>query len=152
MGKELKTIFDKETRADLIHRIHSLNPESRPQWGKMNVYQMLKHCNLADEMFLGKKHYKRKPLGYLFGQMAIKNLLRDDRPLGRNAPTSADFKVADVTGDVAAEKAKWIAQISEYEHYSRPYLVHWFFGKMSREQVGQFAYKHADHHLRQFNC
>jgi len=26
-----------------------------------------------------------------------------------------------------------------------------FFGELSPEQAGQMAYKHIDHHLRQFN-
>ncbi|WP_432328331.1 hypothetical protein ACRQ5D_00850 [Mucilaginibacter sp. P25] len=45
----MKTIFDKETRDGLITRINLINENSQPQWGKMNVYQMLKHCTLSDE-------------------------------------------------------------------------------------------------------
>jgi len=41
----------------LIDRINTVNESSTPQWGKMNVYQMLKHSVLAEEMFLGKKEY-----------------------------------------------------------------------------------------------
>jgi hypothetical protein len=26
------------------------------------------------------------------------------------------------------------------------------WGKMTQEEIGIFGYKHADHHLRQFNC
>ena len=51
----MKIIFDKTTRDELISRISALNENSTPQWGRMNIYQMLKHCTLAEEMFLGKK-------------------------------------------------------------------------------------------------
>ena len=147
----MKTVFDKQTRDDLIRRIESLNENITAQWGKMHVYQMLKHCTLAEEMYLGKKKYDRVFLGRLFGKIALKNLLKDDRPMGKNAPTSPYFIVSEIIGDVEAEKKKWIALINEYADFSNDEIEHWFFGKMTKEQVGQFVYKHTDHHLRQFN-
>ncbi|MDB4926659.1 DUF1569 domain-containing protein [Mucilaginibacter sp.] len=147
----MKTIFDNATRDELVGRIKTLNESRTPEWGQMNIYQMLKHCILADEMYLGKKNYKRMFLGRLLGKMALKNLTKDETPMGKNAPTSADFKVSEKNGDIASEKKKWIALIEEYAHFSNPDFVHWFFGKMTKEQIGCLVYKHADHHLRQFN-
>jgi hypothetical protein len=146
----MKTIFDKATRDELIGRINTLNESSTPQWGKMNVYQMLKHCILADEMYLGHKMYERAFIGRIFGKLALKNLLKDENPMGRNAPTSAAFKIKESSGDVQAEKEKWIALISAYGDFLNPGFVHWFFGKMTEEQIGHLVFKHADHHLRQF--
>jgi len=65
-----------------------LNENSRALWGKMTVYQMVKHCALWEEMLSGEKKVKRMFLGRLFGKAAI----------------------------------------------------------------GYLAYKHTDHHLRQFSC
>jgi hypothetical protein len=146
----MKTIFDKATRDELTNRINILNDNSIPQWGKMNVYQMLKHCTLCEEMYLGKIKYKRAFLGRLFGKMALKNLLKDDSPLKQNSPTSAEFEVKEINGNASAEKRKWISLIQEYANYTNNNFVHWFFGKMTKEQVGYFVYKHTDHHLRQF--
>ncbi len=42
--------------------------------GKMNIYQMLKHCTLCEEMYLGKTKHKRTLLGRLFGKMALNSL------------------------------------------------------------------------------
>ncbi len=112
---------------------------------------MLRHCTLWDEMLRGDKKYKQAFIGRLFGKLALKNLLKDDKPLTRNVPTITDLKVQG-DGDLEAEKAKWIANLKQYAHYSNPDLVHPFFGKMSREQVGYLVYKHTDHHLRQFGC
>lgn len=147
----MKTIFDKQTRDQLIDRVNSLDENSTPQWGTMNIYQMLKHCTIAEEMYLGKKQYKRMFLGRLLGKVMLKKMLKDDSPMQRNAPTSPHFKVSENSGDVEAQKREWITLIQEYEHFSNPGLVHWFFGTMTKEQVGQFVYKHTDHHLRQFN-
>ena len=148
----MKTVLDKATRDELIARINTLNENSTAQWGKMNVYQMLKHCTLAEEMYLGDKVYPRMLLGRILGKWALKGLLKDEEPMRRNSPTSPLFKVKETEGDVAAEKKKWIALTQSYADYINPSLMHWFFGPMTREQLGQLVYKHTDHHLRQFNA
>jgi hypothetical protein len=147
----MKTIFDKTTRDELIARINNLQESSLPQWGKMNVYQMLKHCTTYEDMMLGKTHYKRAFLGFLFGQMALKDFIKDESPLKRNMPTLTELTITGNHIDFEAERKRWIALIREYEHSSSPGIVHSFFGKLTKEQVGLLAYKHTDHHLRQFN-
>jgi Protein of unknown function (DUF1569) len=145
----LKSIFDKLTRDELIERINTLDENSTPQWGKMNVYQMLKHCTQWEEMILGKRKYKQSFVGKLFGKSALKGMLKDESPLKRNMPTVPEFKIKE-NGDAVAERNKWITLIEEHAHVSNSGFVH-PFGKMTKEQVGLFAYKHTDHHLRQFN-
>ena len=148
----MRSVLDKATRDELIGRISTLNANSTAQWGKMNVYQMLRHCILCDEMFLGDKKYKQVFLGRLFGKRALNGFLKDETPIKKNEPTSADFKIKETSGDIETEKKKWIALVGSYANYSNNDFVHWFFGKMTKEQIGQFDYKHIDHHLRQFNC
>jgi len=145
----MKTVFDEKTRDELISRIHRLNENSTAVWGRMNVYQMLKHCTLWEEMVRSETKYKQVLLGRLFGKMALKNLLKEGKLLPRNSPTVPSLRVRS-DGDVSTEKAKWIALIAQYGDFSNPGFVHPFFGKMTREQIGYQAYMHADHHLRQF--
>jgi hypothetical protein len=147
----MKTILDKTTRDELIRRINTLNENNTAQWGKMNVYQMLKHCVLYEEMVQGKKKHRRIFLGRLFGKMALNDLIKDEKPVRHNMPTIPAIKVKENEGDIAAEKAKWIAMIEEYTHRSNQYGEHAFFGKMTEDQIGLLEYKHIDHHLRQFN-
>jgi len=147
----MKTIFDKSTRDELIKRINTLNENSMAQWGRMNIYQVLKHCRLWEEMIAGKIKCKRVFIGRLFGKLALKNTLKDASPMMKNAVTSPELRVKESNGDIISEKATWIALIEGHEHFSNPGFVHPFFGKMTKEQVGFFAYKHIDHHLRQFN-
>ena len=146
----MKTIFDKATRDELISRINSLTENSQAQWGKMTLYQMVKHCRLWEEMMLGKQRYKRAFIGRLFGRMTLKALLKNEGPLRRNTPTIPALRITG-NGDILAERMKWIALIEEYAHFSNLDFVHPFFGKMTKEQIGPFVYKHTDHHLRQFN-
>lgn len=148
----MRTIFDKITRDGLIDRISRLNEDSVTEWGKMNICQMLEHCIRYEEMVLGKVQYKRAFLGLLFGKMALKDFVKDDSPLKRNMPTIAGLKVKECNSDFTSERKKWIALVEEYAHFSNTGFVHSFFGRLTTEQIGQLAYKHADHHLRQFNA
>ncbi|MBC7829738.1 MAG: DUF1569 domain-containing protein [Chitinophagaceae bacterium] len=150
----MRSIFDEINRTELINRIKTINDQSTAQWGKMTVYQMLKHSIIWEEWIQGKNRpiYKREILGYIFGKMALKSMIKDESPFKRNIPTSTYFKVAEKKGDVESEKKKWICLIEGYEHYSNPDFIHDFFGKMTKEQIGILAYKHSDHHLRQFNA
>lgn len=145
----MKSIFDKTTRDELIIRVHSLNENSTAQWGKMNVSQMVKHCSKWYEMALGKKKYKQSFIGKLFGKVALKDMMKDE-PMKKNLPTVPSFKMKE-PADVEEEKKKWIKLIDEYDHFSNDDFIHPFFGVMSKENTGIMAYKHADHHLRQFN-
>ena len=120
----------------------------------MNVWQMLKHCTLWEEWIRAKETHKQVFIGRLFGKMALTTLLKDESPMRRNTPTIPELRINRMPelGDIEAEKEKWISQIRNYEQFSNPGFVHSFFGKMTEAQIGFMAYKHADHHLRQFNC
>ena len=144
----MKSIFDNKTRDELITRINSLDENSTAQWGKMNVYEMVKHCTIWEEMLLNKKLYRQSFIGRLFGKMALKDMLLD-KPVKQNIPTVPSFKVSG-NGDVAAAKAEWINLIGEHAERESSGFVHPFFGKLTADQAGRMAYKHIDHHLRQF--
>src|SRR5688500_272948 len=100
----------------------------------MNPYQMLKHCTLSEEIFQGKKQYKRLFIGRIFGKMALRGILKDNSPMKRNQPTHPDLKIKG-SGSFDKEREKWIWLLKEYENYSDTDFVHPFFGKMTREQI-----------------
>jgi len=149
----MKTIFNETTRKELTDRIAALDENSTAAWGKMNLFQMVQHCATWDEWILGKKSpvYKQAFIGRIFGKIALRRMIRDEKPLDKNVPTSPGFKIKEKAGDLEAFKRKWISLIEDYAHYSNPAFIHDFFGKMTEEQIGLMAYKHSDHHLRQFN-
>src|SRR6185312_16897053 len=102
-----KTMDDKATRDELIRRINTLTENSKAQWGKMNVYQMMKHCTLWEDMMLGKKKYKQPFIAKLIGRFILKSVMKDDAPLRRSSPTVPEFVITD-NGDVQEQKKKWI--------------------------------------------
>lgn len=147
----MKSIFDKTAMEELIHRINTLDPNRKAKWGKMNSWQMVKHCVLSEEMFLGKTKYERLFIGRLFGKMTLKGILKNDDPMKPNQPTHPSFKITG-TGNFEAERIAWINLLKEYPALSDQPFVHPFFGAMNKEQIGKYVYKHTDHHLRQFGA
>ena len=105
---------------------------------------------MFDEMVLGRQTYKRVFIGLVIGKIALKNLLKNEKPLGKSLPTFLDTSATESEG-IAAAKRKWIGLVEEYADFSNTNFVHPFFGKMTKDQIGYFVYKHTDHHLRQFN-
>jgi len=148
----MKTIFDEKIREQLINRVEQISEGKQAAWGKMNVFQMVKHNTYWNGWLLGiEDHtYKQAFMGKIFGKIALKRMVKNEKPLDKNIPTSDQFKVKELTGDLESEKSKWISLINGYENYNNSKFIHDFFGKMTKEQIGILAYKHTDHHLRQF--
>ncbi|RYE25638.1 MAG: DUF1569 domain-containing protein [Sphingobacteriales bacterium] len=145
----MKTIYDAAARDELIKRIQKINDQSVAKWGKMTAYQMVRHCTMWEDMMQGKIIYKRSFLGKLFGKMALRNVLTKAE-LGKGSPTIPQFKIKG-TGNIAAEKVRWIELISQHASKTDIHIQHPFFGDINKDQIGILIYKHTDHHLRQFN-
>src|SRR4051812_5222366 len=56
--KKMKNIFEASVSNEIIDRINRLTPTTKAQWGKMNVSQMLAHCNVTYELVYDSKHAK----------------------------------------------------------------------------------------------
>jgi len=146
----MKSIFNPTVNAEFIERINKLTPDSPALWGKMNVSQMLAHCQVAPKVALGELQLKRELIGILFGRIAKKKLV-NDQPFQHNLPT---FKQAKITGekDFETEKQGLIAMTRRFE--AGPGIVtqkpHPFFGPLTIDEWDTLQVKHLDHHLRQF--
>ena len=148
----MENIFDKQTIDRFALRIEKIGLDSKSQWGKMNVYQMLKHCTENDRMLQRKKVYKRLFIGRLFGKIALKANIKDDQPLKKNGATHPEL-IIKTNGDIEQQKKEWLSLLRDYPNINEEVyqsFIHPFFGKMKQEEVSRFAYKHIDHHLRQF--
>ncbi|MGK7397503.1 MAG: hypothetical protein ACNS62_23195 [Candidatus Cyclobacteriaceae bacterium M3_2C_046] len=99
----MKTIFDPTTLAQLVNRVQQLEEKDKALWGQMNPFQMLRDCTLSEEMFQGKKKYKRIFIGRLFGSLALKEIIKDEKHIKRNQPTHPEMKIRG-TGDFENER------------------------------------------------
>lgn len=149
----MKTIFDPAVRAELLRRIDTLSTDSKAAWGKMTVAQMVRHCSLCEMYYQGMFSVSRSFIGRFIGRHALNSILTDERTgLQKNAPTARQFVVSAPPDDLEAEKNRWKELIEKYIDFNQGVFNHWFFGNMTREQLGCFIYKHCDHHLTQFRA
>jgi hypothetical protein len=146
---DMKTLFELEDRYALIMRVRTLTGGEQPLWGKMTISQMVEHCIRWEEMMIGERKVKHVWLGYLFGKVALKDMIGDGQPVKQSIPTFKELKVEEAGGDFEQQKEKWIGLLRGYQDHAITVYHHPFFGKMTREETGRLAYKHNDHHLRQ---
>lgn len=147
----MKNFNEEVTVKEIIGRINQLKPDSKAQWGKMTVSQMLAHCAIALETTLGDTKLKQLFMGKLFGKMALKTTL-GPKPWRRSLPTAPSFVVIDPK-IFDQEKERLLAQISRFTKTKSEEIIkteHPFFGMMTAEQWYQLTYRHLDHHLSQF--
>ncbi|MFV0565365.1 MAG: hypothetical protein ACK5NB_05975, partial [Flavobacteriaceae bacterium] len=55
----MKSIFNTEAKTEIVNRLNLLSPEAPARWGKMNVNQMLVHCQKPIELALGELTVKK---------------------------------------------------------------------------------------------
>ena len=78
-------------------------------------------------------------------------MIKDEKQVQRNMGTLPELIVTETTGDLELLKKQRITSLEEYPHLNDTHeFVHSFFGKVNKKQTGLLAYKHTDHHLRQF--
>jgi len=149
----MKSLFQSGVQQEILNRIDMLHKDHKPLWGTMNLYQMVRHCVLAERHYHGELPVVIPGHIHLDnGPELLRRFLHDDRPMNRNAPTAREFIIQAMEGDLESELAAWKSLISEYGNNFREKYTHWFFGEMTRDQLGQLSYKHNDHHLRQFGA
>lgn len=149
----VKSILDRKLREEIIERVQKLKHDSEPAWGTMNAFQMVKHCRLFEAWIhgIGDWDYTISRSTPTQAAQALAAITADDTPLMKFAASSKILIVAEPDCDFEAERNLWIEHLERYESYNNPAFVHDFFGKMTTEQIGILAYKHTDHHLRQFH-
>jgi len=91
----MKSVFDPIDVHETLNRIIRLTPETQAKWGKMNVAQMLAHCNVTYEMIYENIHPKPNPILRLFLKLVIKGKVVSDKPYPPNSPTAPAFIISD---------------------------------------------------------
>jgi hypothetical protein len=137
-----------EIKAGIIARINKLHPGSKALWGKMNVEQMMGHCQQQLRVAIGDLQLKQSLIGVLFGRLAKKKLL-EDKPFSKNLPTAPQFIVKS-TPEFESAKNNLIGFITRFDENAITKAPHPFFGKMTVAEWSEGTWKHLDHHLRQF--
>ncbi|MBS1510654.1 MAG: DUF1569 domain-containing protein [Bacteroidetes bacterium] len=144
----MKNLFDPAVKQEIINRINQLTPQSRALWGKMNVNQMLAHCQMPLGVATGKHILKRNFILSLIGPL-FKKQLYNDQPFKHNLPTDKSFIINNPKA-FDQEKQSLLEMVHSFSENTMSGEPHPFFGKMTKEEWSKGTWKHLDHHLQQF--
>jgi len=147
----VKSIFEPETYEEVIKRIELLNENSSGLWGKMDVAQMLNHCQRPLAVALGRESIQKPNVFMRLLFKSFKSSMYNDTPWRKNLGTPKEYQVVS-SKDFNKEKKALIEIIGDFHelHSRTKWEPHPSFGHFTHEQWGMLQYKHLDHHLRQF--
>jgi len=149
----MKTVADPRVLADLRTRVESLSLGSPRRWGKMNVQQMLTHLAggmekvLAGEPFGPPPERPRTLLKIFFIRLPLpwpKGVRGSRDPAGTAVPESDFEGLRGRLVEALSAMAEWSAG------HGTP--MHPAFGELTTWEWQRWAYRHADHHFKQFSA
>ena len=146
---EVKNLFDAAAKKEIITRINKLTPQSKQQWGKMDVAQMLAHVQKPIGIALGTHQPKGSFLLRLIGPL-FKSKLWDEKPYQQSLPTDPTFIMTGTQKNFEKEKQELLNMINHFTETNIVSEKHPVFGKLAKENWSKATWKHLDHHLRQF--
>ena len=145
----MQSIFNTEAYKEIKLRLGQLNETATPNWGKMNVGQMVWHCQGPLNIILEKKDYGLKPNWLL--KTFFKKSLYNDKAWRKGLPTVPVFKANENKNFIKEKNALELLLDELYNSRARnDWKAHPSFGIFTKDQWGQMQYKHLDHHLKQF--
>lgn len=145
----MKSLWEEATRRQTIERIEQLKPDAKALWGTMTAPQMLAH--LADSMRMASGELKPAPKKLPIRHPPLKQMIVYWLPIPRNSPTASEL-ISRTPGSWEEEATELMHRVQEFgrRETGGNWPEHPAFGKLSPTAWGVLAYRHIDHHLRQF--
>jgi hypothetical protein len=148
----MKNIFQPAVTSEIIERINKLTPATAQLWGKMNVAQMLAHCNVSYELVYDDIHPKPGPVMKFILKKLVKNKVVNEKPYPKNNQTAPAFIIKGER-EFEKEKVRLIDYINKTQQLSETHFdgkESHSFGVLTKTEWNNMFYKHLDHHLNQF--
>jgi hypothetical protein len=148
----LPNIFSKRVSDEIIDRINTLTPSTVALWGKMNVSQMLAHCNVTYEMAFDNIHPKPNFIMRIILKALVKKTVTDEKPYKKNNPTAPAFLIK-TEKNFEIEQKRLVDYIKKSQQLGENYFdgkESLSFGKLNITEWNNMFYKHLNHHLGQF--
>ena len=148
----MKNLFEAATVREVKERLAQLRPDSKRLWGTMTAAQAEAHCSSGMEWAVGDSFPPRMFLGRIIGRFVKPMLLGNEKPMRRNSATVKSLVVQDER-DLETERERLCGLIDRFAAGGPAGCTkhpHSFFGQLTPEEWAILAYKHLDHHLRQF--
>jgi hypothetical protein len=149
------SLLHADGRAAIQRRIDALTPQSKRQWGRMTVQQMVCHLSDGYRTAVGERSvpsyaslHRRTVMKWVALHTTIKwppgikTIPESDQQIGGTRPVEFTRDKAELKRLVESFAA------SEGLLEGRPHAL---FGALTAWEWGRWGYRHADHHLRQFS-
>lgn len=148
----LPNIFNQDISEKVIHRVNLLTEGATPLWGKMDVSQMMAHCNGVYEMAYEDNHPKPNFLMTFMLKAFVKNIVTSEKPYKKNSRTAPGLLIKEEK-DFKLEKDRLINYIIKSRKIGEDSFddkISLSFGRLSKTEWNNMFYKHLNHHLVQF--
>jgi Protein of unknown function (DUF1569) len=145
----MKSVWNPADYRELCARLERLTPDATPRWGKFNAPQMV--CHLVDALKMASGELPVKTRKMPIRYPPLKQLIIYWLPFPKAAPTAPEL--------LARKPTEWHGEVQalrrELEAFTKrgpkgPFVEHPAFGTLSPRAWGVLAYRHTDHHLKQF--
>ena len=145
-------IYAKNYTNKVIERINKLTIETKPDWGKMSVDQMLAHLNVAYDMSFTSKYTKPNAMILFLLKLLVKKGVVGPKPYPKNTRTAPQFIITD-DRNFQEEKKKLISYIENVRTLGEAHFEgkeSHSFGALTAGEWNVLFGKHMEHHLTQF--
>ena len=150
----MRTVANPRVLRSLIARLQALRHDSHRRWGTLTPHEMLCHLGDANSMVL-RIRPRTKPVANRRRRavkwVALWSPIRWPHGWATNPmhdPKAGGTRPSEFARDLARAVAGLEGIASARPDALEP--AHGFFGAMSLSDWQRWAYKHTDHHLRQF--
>ena len=147
----MSTFADPAIRALVRQRMERLTPNSTRQWGRMTPHQMVCHLTDAYRMALGERN--PAAVDNLLSRTAMKwYALHTNMPWPKGVstvPEADQYKQGTKPVAWEPDHLRLLSIVDRFmptEGHRHP-----IFGPLSANEWNIWAFRHADHHLRQFS-
>jgi hypothetical protein len=149
----MSTLLNNDVRVTLTARVRQLRPDSVRQWGRMTPHQAI--CHMCDAFKMSLNEREVAPVKGTFKPVlrfvALRLPLRWPRGI-QTVPEAEQGAGGTPPTEFERDRAELLSLIERFGS-ARPEQLcrsHPMFGSMTAQLWGRWAYRHMDHHLRQF--
>lgn len=152
----MATFFDAATRRVLEARVLTLRPDSPRQWGQMSAHQTVCHLSDTFQMALGER--RSAPVASRFKRLtkliALYAPFRWPRGTLETIPEVKQGAGGTPPNDFERDRAELLAVMARFAATPPGGFAptHPIFERMTANDWGRWAFRHVDHHLRQFGA
>ena len=144
----MPTIRNAPERSAIIARLRRLTPESAALWGTFSAPRMI--CHLADSLRVPLGDIPSRPRGSFLARTLGKWIVVHTPLQAPRARVKTMPEMLTTTPSGWETDLKSCEQLLDRVAAMTADVVHPKFGRLSPAEWGRLAWKHHDHHLRQF--